>query len=53
MPSPHMDTLERHWDGIEIHVLSLEDLLASKVASGRDKDLLDAKVIESMIASTQ
>ena len=34
-------------DGIPVHVLSLDDLIRNKRASGRTKDLADAEVLES------
>lgn len=38
------------WEGLSIRVLSLQDLLANKRASGRPKDLLDAQLLERLIA---
>ena len=36
--------------GLPVHVLSLQDLLANKRASGRPKDLLDVQLLERLIA---
>ncbi len=33
-------------DGLSVHFISKDDLLKNKKASGRDKDLLDAKILE-------
>jgi hypothetical protein len=35
-------------DGLEIMVLSLKDLIKNKIASGRPKDLVDAKMLKSI-----
>jgi len=35
-------------DGLEIIVLSLKDLIKNKIASGRPKDLVDAKMLKSI-----
>jgi hypothetical protein len=35
-------------DGIEVHILSIEDLICNKRASGRTKDLADAEALESL-----
>jgi predicted nucleotidyltransferase len=35
-----------HYQGQEFYVMSLEDLLASKRAAGRDKDLEDVRLLE-------
>ena len=37
------------WEGITIRVLSIEDLLANKRASGRPKDLADVQFLERLI----
>ena len=36
-------------DGISVKVISIEDLIANKKASGRTKDLADAEVLERMV----
>jgi hypothetical protein len=38
------------WEGVTIRVLSLEDLLANKRASGHPKDLLDVQFLERLAA---
>jgi predicted nucleotidyltransferase len=38
------------WEGIRVHVLSLQDLLANKRASGRIKDLADVQLLERLLA---
>lgn len=38
-------------EGIEVHVLSLSDLIRNKRASGRTKDLADAEALESLKSS--
>jgi hypothetical protein len=35
-------------DGIEVNILSIEDLICNKRASGRTKDLADAEALESL-----
>jgi predicted nucleotidyltransferase len=35
-------------DGIPIHVLSIQDLIANKRTTGRTKDLADAEMLESL-----
>jgi hypothetical protein len=35
-------------EGIEVHIPSLEDLIANKRATGRTKDLADAEALESL-----
>jgi hypothetical protein len=35
-------------DGIEVHILSREDLIANKRATGRTKDLGDAEALEAL-----
>jgi predicted nucleotidyltransferase len=35
-------------DGIEIHILSIPDLICNKRASGRTKDIADAEALESL-----
>jgi predicted nucleotidyltransferase len=35
-------------EGIEVHILSVEDLIRNKRASGRTKDLADAEALEGM-----
>ena len=37
-------------EGLSVRVLSLQDLLANKRASGRPKDLLDVQLLERLIA---
>ena len=37
------------WEGVRLRVLSLEDLLANKRASGRPKDLADVQFLERLI----
>lgn len=34
------------WDGVELYVISLDHLIATKRAAGRDRDLADAKILE-------
>lgn len=41
--------LTMEWEGLPIRVLSLQDLLANKRASGRPKDLLDVQLLERFI----
>lgn len=36
-------------DGVELNILSINDLIHNKTASGRPKDLLDAEMLKSMI----
>jgi hypothetical protein len=36
-------------DGVKINILSIDDLIHNKIASGRPKDLLDAEMLKSMI----
>jgi hypothetical protein len=38
------------WEGIRVHVLSLQDLLANKRASDRIKDLADVQLLERLLA---
>lgn len=38
----------REIDGVPVKVLSLDDLIANKRASGRTKDLADAEVLEGL-----
>ena len=40
--------IETKIDGISVHVLSLDDLIRNKRASGRTKDLADAEALESL-----
>ena len=42
-------SVESDLDGIPVRVISLEDLLANKKASGRHKDLGDVETIEHMM----
>jgi hypothetical protein len=37
------------WEGVSVHVLSLEDLLANKRTIGRPKDLADVQIIENLL----
>jgi predicted nucleotidyltransferase len=37
-------------DGIQVHVISLDDLIANKRASGRPQDLIDAEFLERVRA---
>ena len=37
-------------DGLPVPVIGLKQLLANKLASGREKDLLDAKIIRDRLA---
>ncbi len=37
--------VEAEWDGVPIRVISLEDLVAAKEASGRPQDLEDARAL--------
>ena len=39
--------IETKIDGLSVHVLSLDDLICNKRASGRTKDLADAEILES------
>ena len=41
--------LVTEWEGVMVHVLSLQDLLANKRASGRTKDLADIELLERLI----
>lgn len=38
-------------EGIEVHILSIEDIIRNKRASGRTKDLADAEILESAKSS--
>ena len=38
---------------IEVHILSLDDLIRNKRASGRTKDLADAEALEDLQSSEQ
>jgi predicted nucleotidyltransferase len=40
--SAYARRIKAEWDGVEISVLGLEDLIASKRAAGRPQDLVDA-----------
>jgi len=40
-------------EGIEVHVLSLDDLIRNKRATGRTKDLADAEALENIKNSEQ
>ena len=42
--------LAKTWEGIDVRILSLQDLLANKRASGRLKDLADVQLLERLIA---
>ena len=42
--------LIKTWEGVTIRVLSLQDLLANKRASGRLKDLADVQLLERLIS---
>jgi predicted nucleotidyltransferase len=37
-------------DGIEVHILSLADLIRNKRASGRTKDIADAEALEELLS---
>lgn len=45
-------SLEIDIEGIKVRVLSLDDLIINKKASGRTKDLADAETLESLKKST-
>jgi hypothetical protein len=38
--------LEVEWDGVRVHVLSKQDLIAAKRAAGRERDLRDLRLLE-------
>jgi len=40
-------------EGIEVHILSVADLIINKRASGRTKDLADAEALENLESSEQ
>lgn len=40
--------IETKIDGLSVHVLSLDDLIRNKRASGRTKDLADAEALEAL-----
>ena len=40
-------------DGIEIKILSLQDLIINKVASGRPKDIVDADMLKSLARNAE
>ena len=40
--------LDAMWNGRTVHVLGLDDLIASKKAAGRTKDLVDARALEKL-----
>jgi predicted nucleotidyltransferase len=42
----YLNRVEAHWDGVRVHLMGLEDLMASKRAAGREQDLLDLKALE-------
>lgn len=46
----HKRRLRVHVSGIDVDVLSLEDLIRAKRASGRDQDLVDARRLEALRA---
>ncbi len=46
-------SLSTEIDGIEVHVLSLADLIRNKRAVGRTKDLADAEALESLEQSEE
>jgi len=41
--------LVTEWEGVTVHVLSLQDLLANKRATGRLKDLADVELLERLL----
>ena len=45
--------LVTEWEGVNVHVLSLQDLLVNKRAVGRPKDLADIVLLERLIAEKQ
>ncbi len=42
------NAIKTELDGIEVKILSLDDLIINKEASGRPKDLVDAEVLKSL-----
>jgi hypothetical protein len=36
-------------DGVEVPVLSLQDLLANKLSAGRPQDLVDAETLRALL----
>ena len=46
-------SIETEVEGLKIHVLSLDDLIRNKKASGRTKDLADAEALEALKRSEQ
>ncbi|EIJ35706.1 hypothetical protein [Thiothrix nivea] len=45
-PDSYAQRLDVEYDGLTIHVISLEDFKKNKTASGRSKDLEDLKNLE-------
>jgi hypothetical protein len=41
--------LVTEWEGVTVHVLSLQDLLTNKRATGRKKDLGDIELLERLV----
>ena len=40
--------IEKTIEGVPVRIISLEDLIANKRASGRTKDLADAEILEGL-----
>ncbi len=40
--------VQKEIDGVPVRILSLEDLIVNKRASGRTKDLADAEILEGL-----
>jgi hypothetical protein len=40
--------LEAEWDGARVQVIGLDDLIASKLAAGRQKDKADVRALKAM-----
>ena len=42
--------VQAEWDGVSVSVIALIDLIASKKAAGREKDLRDVRLVERVAA---
>lgn len=42
--------VQESWEGVSVSVVALADLIAGKIASGREQDLVDARNLERALA---